>query len=155
MLGSAAPENAKAKDADEYAVEVNALADLGDDIDPDVRTVAMYYLRNFRKAAAPAAERILATAVRRGDAEPRIAAVRTITSVGADPARAAATLAQVLADRDLRLQKVAATALGELGSDAKSALPALETAQKSPDTEVRYLASEAILLIEGAKPAGR
>jgi HEAT repeat protein len=109
------------------ADDVNALAKLTVDADPDVRTAALNALARFGPAARSATDAVLAAASR-GDIEPRVAGIKALGA--------------------LRLQRVAAAGLTRFGANAKAALPELRKAVLSDDPELRLAAAEAILAIE-------
>lgn len=135
------------------ADDVNALARLTADTDPDVRTAALNALARFGPAARSATDAVL-TAASRGDIEPRVAAIKALSALQTDAARTVPVLIAALREPqlrtqpDLRLQRVAAAGLTRFGANAKAALPELRKAVLSDDPELRLAAAEAILAIE-------
>jgi HEAT repeats len=146
-LGRSAPAKPVAA---AVADDVNALAVLAADTDPDVRSAAISALGKYGTAAQSATP-ALVTAARRGDAEPRVVAIRVLALVGTDAERTVPVLIEGLKDTDLRVSRVAATGLVRFGSAAKAALPELRKAILSSDPELRLAAAEAILAIEGPR----
>ena len=59
-----------------------------------------------------------------------------------------ASLAEALEDSDLEVRELAAESLGQIGSEAKSGLPALEQALNDPQPSVRHTAALAIQKID-------
>lgn len=84
-----------------------------------------------------------------GDAEMRLAAIRTLQAIGAEAAAAGAVKALTinLLDRDVRVRKAAADAIAQFGSLARSAAPNLRRLLDDPDPEVRKAAGDALLAI--------
>jgi HEAT repeat protein len=143
-LGESAPDK---PDATVYAPEIDSLARLLDDTDPDVRTAAINALGKFGPAAKSAAPKLLET-VTKGDIEPRVAAVAALGAVGSDAATTVPILITGLQNRDLRLRRASAQGLVRFGAAAKSALPELRKALADPDADLRLAAAEAVLAIE-------
>jgi HEAT repeat protein len=135
------------------ADDVNALAKLTVDADPDVRTAALNALARFGPAARSATDAVLAAASR-GDIEPRVAGIKALGALQTDAGRTVPVLIEALrapqlrTQPDLRLQRVAAAGLTRFGANAKAALPELRKAVLSDDPELRLAAAEAILAIE-------
>ena len=146
--GSGLGESAPAKpDIATYAPEVESLARLLDDRDPDVRTAAINALGKFGPAAKSATPKLLAS-VGKGDIEPRVAAVTALGAVGSDAATTVPVLIAGLQNADLRLRRASALGLVRFRAAAKPALPELRKALADPDADLRLAATEAVLAIE-------
>lgn len=79
--------------------------------------------------------------------------VQALGRAGAGSSEAIAALIEALAPHDERgVRLVAAHALGELGSEGRSAVPQLRKMLHDDDEEVRFVADEALRKIEG-RPA--
>lgn len=124
--------------------------------DPDlgVRTAATVTVESYGEAAR-AAIPDLARDITRGDAEVREAAIRSIENLGPGIAGSAVpALTAGLFDRDVRVRRAAAEALGRFGTAARSAEPALRQALSHEDPEERRAVSEALLNML-LKPKGK
>jgi HEAT repeat protein len=126
---------------------VPGLARLLFDLDDNVRLAASATLEAMgaeAKGAVPA----LVKAVVTGDAEPRVASMYVLVSIGADHCQPAlGGLIESLKDEDPRVRRAAADVLGKLAPIAGPAIPALRKAMEDDDQEVRINAGEAILAI--------
>jgi HEAT repeat protein len=123
------------------------LGKLLSDPDLDVRLMATNTLDRYGPAAVAAVPALI-EATRSGDSEIRIAAMRTLTSVGpANSRQAIPALIEGLSNADARVRRAAAEALAQHGPEASSAVPALRRALQDDDAEVRRAASEALLAI--------
>jgi HEAT repeat protein len=119
------------------------------DNDPAVRLLAVKALRTFPADYALTAPLLREAKEKDPDADVKSAAAETLKVLTkAEVER----LVQLLKDKDENVRVLAAKALGHLGSDAKSALPALKTtADTDKDADVRAVAKNAIGKIT-AKP---
>jgi HEAT repeat protein len=127
---------------------VPALARLLRDRDLDVSLIADATLKSFgpyAKAAVPA----LIDATKVGDAEARVAALQTLTSVGvADAGGSIPAVIEALGNTDARVRRAAAETLGSFGPAASGAVPPLRGLLQDEDGEVRRAASDALLNIQ-------
>jgi HEAT repeat protein len=64
-------------------------------------------------------------------------------------------LVRTLADYDVQVRRASSQALGNLGIEAESAVPALRASTNDPEESVRYAATDAIMSIEKAVQALR
>jgi HEAT repeat protein len=126
---------------------IPALTRLLCDPDLDVRVQgAADALASYGSYAAPAVP-ALAAAVNKGDAESRIAMMRTLVAIGPAAASATPAMAQELTNPDARVRRAAAASLGQFGPAASAAIPALRQALFDIDEEVRRNAADALLSI--------
>src|SRR5205823_4868219 len=121
---------------------------LSDD-DLNVRTVAATTLERYGSDAKGAVPSII-NGFSRGDAEIRVAIMKTLASVGSkNSLEAVQPLANVLNHEDPRVRKAAAEALGRYGPDARAAVGNLRNRLDDEDGEVRRAVSDALLSILG------
>lgn len=121
-------------------------AQLGD-VDPNVRLQASATLEAMGPDAQGALPALI-KAISEGDAEPRVAAMNVLLSIGPKYDRPAVpALIGCLGSTDPRVRRAAADVLGKLGPMAEDAIPALRRASEDDDQDVRINASEAILAI--------
>lgn len=126
---------------------IPALTRLLEARDLGVRMATMTTLENYGNAAKDTV-RALAEATRRGDVESRESAIRTLESLGTSIAQPAIPLlVDALGDRDARVRRVAAEALGKFGPVAVQAESGLRKNLDDEDSESRRAASEALLNI--------
>jgi HEAT repeat protein len=128
---------------------VPGLTRLISDQDLGVRTAAATTIGYYGDLARDALPAVI-YAVNHGDAESREIAIRTVEDFTADVAAPAVpALAEAVFDRDVRVRRAAAEALGKMGAVARSAEGALRRALQEPkqDPEVLRAVSEAVLNI--------
>jgi HEAT repeat protein len=106
--------------------------------DGDVRRAASRSLGQLGKAAFPALKQ--AKALQDPDPEARRLVIEALSWMG--PA-AVAPLTAALKDKDAEVRRAAARSLGNLGSEAKPALDALETVAADPQEEARVRSAAA------------
>ncbi len=122
---------------------------------PLVRERACDALGKFRKQARVAAPVLVKLLQRTGEgAGLRSTAAGALAYLGPEP-EAVEALAKALVDPDLFVRRAAAWALGELGSGASAALPALNKASQDSDDETRGLAAIAMKRISSPIPTGK
>jgi len=109
-----------------------------------VRERACTALGAFRKQARGASP-VLASLLRQTDEDAglRTAAIDALVKLGATP-ETVKVLVQALQDKDLFVRRDAAWALGELGLEARAALPDLWRALNDSDSQTRGMADKAI-----------
>jgi len=117
--------------------------------DAKARLDAVQKLAKLGAAAKEAVPQISA-ALKDGNAEVRTGAQQALESVHADEV---AALIKQLEDKDQKQRPQAARRLGELGAVARSAIPALEQAQKDPDALLQFVARSALGKINAALKA--
>jgi HEAT repeat protein len=144
------------------------LARLLEDEDLDVRLAAATALRHLEPPAeggpvrvvawsnAPPASDVARTALpallralRTGDAEMRLAALRTLRTLRVDPRPALPALYEALGDPDARVRRSAVETVGAFGPAARDAAGFLRRALQDGDADVRQAASEALLNVLG------
>jgi HEAT repeat protein len=144
------------------------LARLLEDEDLDVRLAAATALRHLEPPAADGPVRVVAwsnappgsevartalpallRALRTGDAEMRLAALRTLRGLRVDPRPALPALYEALGDPDAPVRRAAAETLGGFGPAARDAAGFLRRALQDGDADVRRAASEALLNVLG------
>lgn len=119
--------------------------------DPDfrVRVAAALALKSAGREAAPAVQPLI-NAVHDHMLPVRLAAIGALGATGPEAAAAVPTLASILEDKSETRFAVRSSmlALGQMGSAARGALPALRKMSRPDST-----AADTILLIEGKQPA--
>jgi HEAT repeat protein len=127
---------------------VPALTRLLNDPDLDVRVLgAAVTLERFGPAAAGAVP-TLTQGVNNGDADNRIAVIKTLVAIGDAAKPAVPALGRALSHDDVRVRRQAAEALVRFGTAAKPAEAALRNALNDSDSDVRTAAAEALLNIQ-------
>jgi HEAT repeat protein len=128
--------------------DVLALLNGKEAADPKVRKYLMLALENLGSPRAGAA---IVSGLRDTDPEVRLAAARAIASMG--PVEGAVpALADLLADEDQGIRKVAVFSLGQLKDPA--AIPALQPLVTDPVEEIRWNASVALAVLGDGAGAG-
>jgi len=120
--------------------------------DLGVRMAMLYSLERFGAKAQPAIDSVIAV-TKRGDADGRTAAVRTLGQMKAPPEIVVPPLAVALRLKDddtetynsVRLE--AAKVLNRMGKDARLAVNELTDALQDPDTRVRTFCAQTLLMI--------
>jgi hypothetical protein len=127
---------------------VPALGKLLQDADSDLRLAAAGALEHYGPAARSAVP-LLVHALEASDAEFQVRVLHTLASIGHPYADAALDAIQTaLSDSDARVRQAAAEALGEFGSAAGAARPALLKALGDKVLEVQKAAGDALLKIK-------
>jgi HEAT repeat protein len=114
--------------------------------DPDVREAAATTLRSYGSAAEAALPQLIRM-LNVGEAEVQESVIKAITGIGGPKVKAAMPALIISLDsRSPNVRRLAAEALGRMGSQARDALPALNAhARMEEDNTVRMAISEAIL----------
>jgi len=113
-----------------------------------IRRLAAERLGEYGAQAAVAAKQ-LAVALADEEEDVRLAAARALAKIGPP---AVAELTRRLKTSDRRAKILASIVLGDIGAEAKAALPELERLSASGDKEVRYWATKAVKKIRAATP---
>jgi HEAT repeat protein len=122
------------------------LAACAEDENEAVRSNALYLVRRYGAAAAPAVAS-LTRALKAGDARTQMLAIQALDAIGARAKAAVPGLTAALASREPEVRIAAAQALGRFGRDAAGATKALVAALDDANALVRQAASEALLAI--------
>jgi HEAT repeat protein len=138
VLGKMAPAEPK--------MAVPALAArIGDD-NGDVRITALAALERYGPAALPAVKEVSGAAIKGGDEQTRLWAVRVLAAVGPDGRKqTTASLIEALTAKETAIRRAAAAALARFGKPDETATKALRNALADDDPQVRRTASEALL----------
>jgi HEAT repeat protein len=137
VLGKMAPEEAK--------TAVPALASRVGDDNGDVRITALAALERYRAAARPAVKEV-SQALKGGDEQTRLWAVRVLTAVGPEGREETTEpLIGALSAKEPAIRRAAVTALARFDKPDQKTRAALRAALADDDGEVRRTASEALL----------
>ena len=159
-----------------------ALANAIEDSDQQVRQLAIHRLGLRRDQALPHLPK-LELALEHSDSNTRITAALAIQAIdadnpsfvpiltealgqgeygvflelgemGSDAAWAVPTLIELTSHRNPRVRALSAVTLGKIGPAAREATKALREATNDPQSNVRHMAEEALVLIESPEPDG-
>jgi HEAT repeat protein len=137
VLGRAAPAEAK--------TAVPALASRVKDDNGDVRITVLAALERYGPEAAPAVKEV-SQALKSGDEQTRLWAVRVLVAVGPKGRKeTVGPLTEALSAKETTIRRAAARGLARLGAPDEATAPALRAALKDADAEVRRAAAEALL----------
>jgi len=132
----------------ESAEAVEALANTLSDPSQKVRYRSAKALSKIGIGAEPAAQAIK-EALGKADPEMRYYLVKTLANIEDAAVIALDELTTMLTeDQEARIRQYAAKALGKIGKDAQTALPALEKAKDDRDAKVRKAVNDALKKIK-------
>lgn len=116
---------------------------------PKVRYRSAKVLSKIGIGAAPAVDAVT-EALKEADQEMRYYLVKTLANIEDDAVVALEELTVIVEDEnDARTRYYAAKALGKLGKEARSSIPALEKAEQDSDPKVRKAAVQALEKVKG------
>ena len=138
VLGKMAPAEAK-------TVVPALAARVADEKNGDVRITALAALVRYGAEARPAVKAVTGL-MQKGDEQTRLWAVRVLAAVGPDgKTETTGPLINALSAKEVDIRRVAVAALARFGKPDKATTDALRTALADTDSEVRRIASEALL----------
>jgi len=125
---------------------VAALAEKVGDENGDVRITVLAALERYGPAAVGAVKEV-SQALKGGDEQTRLWAVRVLAAIGPEGReKTTAPLLEALSAKEVAVRRIAVRALAGFGKPGATATDALRAALKDDDAEVRRLASEALLV---------
>lgn len=115
------------------------------DSDHDVRGAAAQALEHYGPEAAAAVGKLAALVSEGKEPESRLAGIRALVATGKGAGESIQSLGGALGDKNVRIRRAAAEALGRLSGESPAAAQELQVALKDQDAEVRRFASGALL----------